>query len=661
MKKRKNQLINFLKTGLLLFGITLLFFGCKDNDQILELETTQTTITPTIKHTNFSELEKDAEFTNLIEKLNLNQMTDVYQLKNGTSAKNSSNDFTIITNSIKEVQTPTSHSYNILIERNTPTENVIENLVLQNNNGVEKSLIFKYTLKDSNVSARGTTGNNDIDVEVDEISVSDYNGTGNGGASSSSLTCHYETVYVETTCYGPGSSGNHYSECNCGRTIFTCNPPSTWSTLVEVCENNNNGVITGTWNYNTDNSNTSNTNNTDDTVDTSQSLAVLTPAINDHLKHLKKIINTPFSSSPTIEEYYGKTNTITSYLALKNPVLFNDLDIIIREIDLYALNLEETKAIYDKAFEIYGVSRNYDLNTIYSIDQLSVFDQQIVINNTFFSWFLPNLSDLGINLPSSVEEWKALFEIMKPILFEIGLEFVPLGGVYNSAVETLNGINSGDLTAVTIGLVGIIIEFTPFDQIKNFYKLIKHSKKGFKIFKLTRRFTSVIKNALDSGLKIVLDNDIVKFLDDAGTEIARIANNVMTFKYNGFGGNIVTNPNKTTTVVGKWRNGTEEIINSGLSRSGKNKGGINALDVDTNNMSSQDIWNNVNKPWLDEAVSRGDIIRAVSDPNLASNLSNPRNYNGLSFFGMEHNFLTKSISQGGAGYTYDTVNKLYIP
>ena len=279
MKNRKNKSINFLKTGILLFGMTLLFFGCKDNDQELELEQTQTIVTPTIKHTNYSELEKDTQFANLIEKLNLNQMTDVYQLKNGISAKSSSNDFTIITNSIKEVETPTSHSYNILIQRNTPTENVIENLVLQNNNGIEKSLIFKYTLKDTNVSARGSTGNNDIDVEVDEIHVSDYNGSGTGGTGGNNQTCHYETVYVETTCYGPGSSGNHYNEsqCQCGVNIFTCNPPSTWSTLVEVCEDNNSGIITGTWNNGDNETNTVNTN-----TNTNENLAVLTTPF-DHV------------------------------------------------------------------------------------------------------------------------------------------------------------------------------------------------------------------------------------------------------------------------------------------------------------------------------------------------------------------------------------------
>ena len=214
MKNRKNKSINFLKTGILLFGMTLLFFGCKDNDQELELEQTQTIVTPTIKHTNYSELEKDTQFANLIEKLNLNQMTDVYQLKNGISAKSSSNDFTIITNSIKEVETPTSHSYNILIQRNTPTENVIENLVLQNNNGIEKSLIFKYTLKDTNVSARGSTGNNDIDVEVDEIHVSDYNGSGTGGTggggAGATVPADNAVAGLDNTGGGGGGGGANY-------------------------------------------------------------------------------------------------------------------------------------------------------------------------------------------------------------------------------------------------------------------------------------------------------------------------------------------------------------------------------------------------------------------------------------------------------------------
>ena len=113
-------------------------------------------------------------------------------------------------------------------------------------------------------------------------------------------------------------------------------------------------------------------------------------------------------------------------------------------------------------------------------------------------------------------------------------------------------------------------------------------------------------------------------------------------------------------MIGKWQDpaggGTSEIIESGLFKHGENTGGINALDVNTNGMDSFEIWNTVNKPWLEDAVLRGDVIRAVSDPGIPSNMSNPTTFNNLSYFAMEHDYLINV-----ANYTYNPITKLYTP
>jgi hypothetical protein len=66
----------------------------------------------------------------------------------------------------------------------------------------------------------------------------------------------------------------------------------------------------------------------------------------------------------------------------------------------------------------------------------------------------------------------------------------------------------------------------------------------------------------------------------------------------------------------------------------------------------------MNKPWLEEAAQRGDVIRAISDPNIPINIQNGSN---LSFFGREHNLLTTPINQGGLGYTYNPLLYIYTP
>ena len=327
--------------------------------------------------------------------------------------------------------------------------------------------------------------------------------------------------------------------------------------------------------------------------------------------------------------------------------LIKDLDL--KFSDYNNLSQNEMSQVYNKIDFIYS-----KINTISeeSINQLSFVDQQLVVQDILFITMFPWIKDLASQLPSSSEEWKVFFEILKPILLEIGIEFIPLGGLYNSAVDTLNGINSGDWTGITLGIVGIVIEFTPFDQIKNFIQLVRYSKKGVKIFKLTRKFTSVIRKALDSGLKIVLDNNVVKFLNNSGGEVARIVNNVMTFKYTGFGGNVITTQNKTTTVIGKFFDnvnppGTTAIKNSGLYKYGENIGGINLLD------DSNWSWP-LNQNWLLSASTRGDVIRVMSNPFSNANLY-VNGVNGVkTTFGKEIDYLIS------LGYTFNSATNTFI-
>jgi len=123
---------------------------------------------------------------------------------------------------------------------------------------------------------------------------------------------------------------------------------------------------------------------------------------------------------------------------------------------------------------------------------------------------------------------------------------------------------------------------------------------------------NLVVDTVKTGLKIVTDNNIVKFLSQTGNEIARIVNGVMTFKYAGFGGNIITNPNKTTTLIGKWEGYLDKIWETGLAKHGSNKGGLNILGEPFGSNVAE-IWAN-NKTWLDRAISRGDIIRATANP-----------------------------------------------
>lgn len=228
--------------------------------------------------------------------------------------------------------------------------------------------------------------------------------------------------------------------------------------------------------------------------------------------------------------------------------------------------------------------------------------------------------------PLSPEEWGALWEIFKPMLAEVFLEALPGGGLTLAFRDILQGTNSRNISVITAGLVGLILEFYPPGKI---FKAARRAgrvvRTGFKVFKHAFKHLATIAQALKKGLKLRVDGSVVKLM--RGTdEVARISRNVLEFNYTGFGGKITTNPNKTTTVIGKLTDnvnggGTSEIIESGLSKSGKNDGGLNALNADpSGNLSKDELWRQINEPWLREATLRGDVIRVVSDPQKIENV-----------------------------------------
>ncbi|WP_298894086.1 hypothetical protein [uncultured Psychroserpens sp.] len=336
---------------------------------------------------------------------------------------------------------------------------------------------------------------------------------------------------------------------------------------------------------------------------------------------------------------------------------------------------QKTKAAYNQlinyASAIEGIS---DINELQYIMPQHVIDQ-VEINITETT-ILPEVKSLSqSSWPQNAEEWTAMAEIMGQFLVEIGLALIP----GSSIVDVVGGLDEGDYWLVTAGIAGLVIDAFGGVILKTIAKAGKAIYKSFKIFKLAYKYLAEIRRGLTAGLKTVLEGDTVKILDDADNLIARIYNNILTFKYTGFGGDIVTKPNKTTTVIGKWVDnvdggGTSKVINSGLSKSGENVGGINALSFDGSGMTEAQQWL-VNQQWLDDAIVRGDDIRVISNP--LENINKFKvNTNGqfvnsigdvipeseltsqgvLSFFGKEIEHLEN------AGYVYDVITKQwYLP
>lgn len=170
------------------------------------------------------------------------------------------------------------------------------------------------------------------------------------------------------------------------------------------------------------------------------------------------------------------------------------------------------------------------------------------------------------------------------------------------------------------------------------------------------------------------DDLLIKVTKGSGY-VARIRGNVMEIVHRGFGGNLHSTPERTTSLVGK-SGPLKEIWDNGLASRGKNKGEFNIFR-ELNGAHPDEVWA-LNKEWLDNAIRGNDILRTVSDPlngyNLFNNLdnvpasvfSNPvalSNYlqglsdssilGQLSYFGREVKFLSE------LGYIFDTTRFIF--
>ncbi|MDQ0590732.1 hemagglutinin repeat-containing protein [Variovorax paradoxus] len=174
-----------------------------------------------------------------------------------------------------------------------------------------------------------------------------------------------------------------------------------------------------------------------------------------------------------------------------------------------------------------------------------------------------------------------------------------------------------------------------------------------------------IAKALTTGIvkEFVLSRTGKAISDDAA---ARIANN---FYRDGTaspqalattsGTIIQPNPSKTTTVLGTFRDDMDNIINTQMqipslpNFAAPKPGGFNVLNVpgdvfeQMNKISPTAFWDQVNKPFLDAAIARGDdiVLATAPDPTKAWNMFKPDG--SLTGFGREVQYLQ------GNGYTYN--------
>lgn len=125
---------------------------------------------------------------------------------------------------------------------------------------------------------------------------------------------------------------------------------------------------------------------------------------------------------------------------------------------------------------------------------------------------------------------------------------------------------------------------------------------------------------------------------------------------------LTATPGKTTTILGTYNNDTKHIVkelgNIKSTDFGSSNGGFNILNTpDELYINAEQFWREYNKPWLDNVISRNDIIKIATSPTN-ENLYRINDITGLkelTGFGREYTYLLEH------GYIFDSSTMSMIP
>jgi hypothetical protein len=222
-------------------------------------------------------------------------------------------------------------------------------------------------------------------------------------------------------------------------------------------------------------------------------------------------------------------------------------------------------------------------------------------------------------------------------------------------------------------------------SLAGFVAELKQARRAAKLSELTPEELAKVKQAWEDAERLAKSAESpVELLDDAGEVIGRYQHGSqleVISKKKMYGGNTIKLDESATTTVTGTLDDTDSIARRGIKLPGAtvmgdNPGGINILRspkwkeiqlkykplLDSQSETAfwkavtDEFWETVNKPWLDEAIERGDQFRFVSNPNdekslfvLAKNKKSCVLDNGKkieSIFGREVEYLKSK------GYTF---------
>ncbi|MEM9687263.1 MAG: hypothetical protein AAF934_10130 [Bacteroidota bacterium] len=260
------------------------------------------------------------------------------------------------------------------------------------------------------------------------------------------------------------------------------------------------------------------------------------------LHYLRQVIEEAVTPQTSEAELQNKNNALAAYLLQLNPELFQELSMLFLSINHEQdLIQQDRRFLWEKAYEFYNITKNQEHALPYHstleefLNSLTTVEKESYTESITTTALLPAVKSLtGLQWPQSTQEWEALFQLLKPMLIEVGIEFLPLGGIYNAIDDMAAGLSEGDYTTAAIGFAGVLMEFTPWAKLlKAGRALFSIGKKAFTIFKIGYNYIQQLGDAIALGLKTTLEGNTVKLLRANGDEVARISSNTLHISKHG--------------------------------------------------------------------------------------------------------------------------------
>jgi len=158
----KNKFKNYLKLGILLFGISITLQNCQKDDAIINLDQNVENLNDGY---SISIINKEEVFQNKVIANNISTVIETKKNINSAKITNDEHGFTIHTDNVKYIEKDAYHSYTFSIERNYES-NIIENLLLSlMDDGNYKPFLVQYSNENSELYIDNSTSVNFIELE----------------------------------------------------------------------------------------------------------------------------------------------------------------------------------------------------------------------------------------------------------------------------------------------------------------------------------------------------------------------------------------------------------------------------------------------------------------------------------------------------------------